>query len=147
MQIFGSLERLVLDIVGFGIVATLIWRFPEPSLKSALVAGEFLPSLASCALFTRLCKHHTRALLLTAGGALIGFLLAPVVYISVEGWTWYDHYAYEYLFWPVYSGVGALVAGLTVYAVEVVTSRLTSRSRRGDSPPDSEGLKEPTRRG
>jgi hypothetical protein len=90
MQYFGSLRRLVLDITALAILIAIIRIFPEPSLKTALIAGRFVPSLATCALFTLMCRNKTRAMLVTCGGALVGWLLTPTVWISFENPNWYD---------------------------------------------------------
>lgn len=133
VQIVGSSRRLVLDIATFGILAAFIWISPESSLKFALVVGQYAPSLAICAFFTYACKNRTRALLFASGGAALGWLLAPTVWVNYEFQNWYDDYAYYYRFWPVYSGIGAFVAGLTIYVVECVASRSTSYGYRDES--------------
>jgi hypothetical protein len=129
MQIIGSFRRLLLDVAVCGVVAVCIQRFPEPSLKSALVVGQFLPTVASCALFTYLCKHRIRALLVVAVGTFLGWVLCPTVWISYEFPNWYDDYAFYYWYWPVYCGVGALAAGLAIYTFECVASRRTPRDQ------------------
>jgi hypothetical protein len=128
MQIIGSPRRLSLDIAVFAILAACIRIFPDASLKSALVVTQFVPTLACCAFFTYLSNRRMRALLLVAGGAFLGWLLCPTVWFNYEDPNWWDDYLHYYRLWPVYSGIGAFVAGVSMYAVGFAASRVR-RSR------------------
>lgn len=139
MQIIGSFPRLILSLVTLAVLVATFWSFPESSLKSALIVGQLLPTLASCALFTYLCKDSRRALLLTLAVAYLGFVLSPEIEVVSEYRSWFDDYVFKYCHeWPVYSAVGALVAGIAIYLMEFVagrrkTLRLAKKNRQHHS--------------
>jgi TRAP-type uncharacterized transport system fused permease subunit len=140
MRIKASFWRILFYIAAFGTLATLIRKYPQTSLMVALIGGQLLPSLVCCGFFAFWCKDRKMALLHTAGGAVLGWLLCPTIEGICECQSWLNDFARNSLIAAVYAGVGAFVAGAAVYAVEFVGNRLTSQGRRGElssATPDS----------
>ena len=125
MQLMGSFRRLLLDIATFGFLVAVIWSFPEPSLKVALNIGLFLPALATCAFVAYFCKHRMRALLISAGGAFVGWLLSPGIEVIRDLQTSYDWYWDNVLSWGVFPPIGAIIAGVIAWIIESTSGRAT----------------------
>jgi hypothetical protein len=119
MQVFGSVQRFVLDVAVLGIALGIIFLFPGPSLTIAITVGLFVPTAIACAFCACLCDNRQVALAICVIGAMIGRLLAPDIEAIHELPTRYDWYLDNLNAWAILPPAGAAVAGAIVWSVEL----------------------------
>jgi hypothetical protein len=127
MHVPVFLDRLSLNMAALGLFAMDTWSIWKPVLHFILIVGLIAPTVVVCAIFTRLCGNHMRALLMSAGGAYIVWVCVPTVEGIRELPTVYDWYL-DNLSWGLFPPIGAIVGGSIAWVIELAANRAASRA-------------------